>query len=868
MDKRIEDCINDRPGSYILPFLWLHGEPREKLLSEIDAIEKSGIREFCLESRTYEAFCRDPWWEDFAFLLQEAKRRGLYVWLLDDKHFPTGYANGAIGEKYPALKKKNVRIAALDVAGPIKGAAFLAGRFDPDKETLVSVSAFRRTGYEEQADGATGVLLTDRISDGLVFWDVPEGVWRIYFIIKTRNGPPAFAEYIDMCSPESCKVMLSEIYEPHYERFGAYFGNTFRGFFSDEPCFANNISSYDDKLGTPGLILPWKTDMIGLLARKTGLTEQETEVALPALWYDITGRSAQMRYAYMELLSCLYRDHFSNLLGNWCREHGVMYIGHVIEDMNTHMRLGYGSAHYFRALEGQDMAGMDIVLHQILPGITNMKHQFSCCAPASDPKFFLNTVAKLCSSAAHLDPKKKNRAMCELYGAYGWAEGLPLMKYLTDCMLAGGVNHFVPHAFTPRENDPDCPPHFYANGTNPQFPLFRYLMLYLQRACHILSSGTHRANAAVFYNAEGEWCGGANRLFQDIATNLAERQIDYDFIPEDLLLSGAASIKDGKLAIGGESYDALVVSYSEVFPRKLLEAFRSFAALGLPVVFTDAAPDRTEACWNTEEALEEIRNETRTLCSAFRIVPASEIAAYFTANGFTDALLDGEYPDVRVFHTAGEGNDKYFFFHLNMQSGVDTYVKLPGSADHYVEYDLWENALYRLRRCEKGVRLVLPPGNSVLIIAGNGLPQDLPERKYLIPDKRLANLNFKVSLKESDTFRYYCDLDCASGLRNLARELPYFCGAIRYEGICSSRESVRRIDLGSVGETAQLWINGIYCGARIQAPYVFDVSSAWKKGENEVIIEIISNLAYKHRDYFSTYLPLPPTGLLGPVLYA
>lgn len=89
----------------------------------------------------------------------------------------------------------------------------------------------------------------------------------------------------------------------------------------------------------------------------------------------------------METVTHLYRDNFSRMIGNWCRERGVLYIGHVIEDMNTHMRLGYGSGHFFRALDGQDMSGIDVVLHQILPGITDMINKSSSSRGVADPNF-------------------------------------------------------------------------------------------------------------------------------------------------------------------------------------------------------------------------------------------------------------------------------------------------------------------------------------------------------------------------------------------------------------------------------------------------------------------------------------------------
>ena len=73
------------------------------------------------------------------------------------------------------------------------------------------------------------------------------------------------------------------------------------------------------------------------------------------------------------------------------------------------------------------------------------------------------------------------------------------------------------------------------------------------------------------------------------------------------------------------------------------------------------------------------------------------------------------------------------------------------------------------------------------------------------------------------------------------------------------------IDLGRVGETAQLWVNEIYCGAEVSAPFRFDVEGKLKEGENKIRVEVMSNLGYRERDGLSQYLSLPPTGLIGPV---
>ena len=125
MDKKLQDCLNGNHDSYILPFLWLHGEPKERVKEEILAIKNSGINEFCAESRPYEKFCQDRWWDDFGFILKTAKELDMNVWLLDDKAFPTGYANGYLEREENAhLRKKLVRELQIEAVGPMKNAKF------------------------------------------------------------------------------------------------------------------------------------------------------------------------------------------------------------------------------------------------------------------------------------------------------------------------------------------------------------------------------------------------------------------------------------------------------------------------------------------------------------------------------------------------------------------------------------------------------------------------------------------------------------------------------------------------------------------------------------------------------------------------
>ncbi len=152
----------------------------------------------------------------------------------------------------------------------------------------------------------------------------------------------------------------------------------------------------------------------------------------------------------------------------------------------------------------------------------------------------------------------------------------------------------IPHAFSPKEfPDPDCPPHFFARGNNPQWRYFKTWSDYANRVCHLLSDGRHVATAAVVYHAEAEWTGGEYDPFEKVVKALAQRQLDCDVIPIDSLLdrNQATTSADG-LRINEETYRAIIVPYSECLPEELLERLNDFACLGISVVFMRNLPRR------------------------------------------------------------------------------------------------------------------------------------------------------------------------------------------------------------------------------------------------------------------------------------
>ena len=861
MDQKIRECLREEQDSYLLPFLWLHGESKERLKEEILAIRNSGIREFCAESRPYENFCREQWWDDFGFILQTARELGMRVWLLDDRKFPTGYANGYLEAPERAhLRKKVIREFQSEAIGPMKKAKFYVGEWGKKESgRVLQVLAYRHADDGERLDPDSAVDLTDTLYDDMVTWDVPEGTWRICVTVESHtlfSKDNRLHYYVDMLNADSCRAMIDAIYQPHYEHFAEYFGNTFAGFFSDEPGFLNLRGSYYNTLGKMFTPYPWSEELPRLIAESSGMEEETVRRYIPALWEDLGEITATVRMHYMEVITKLYRKNFGYLLGDWCRAHGVLYIGHVIEDKGAHMRMGYGAGNFFRALDGQDMARIDVVLLQDIPGFSGSIHRASLAdGGAADPKFFRYTMPKLASSHAHIQPLKKGRAMCEIFGAFGWAEGLPYMKGLADIMLVSGINYFVPHAFSPKEDDPDCPPHFYNGGKNVQYPLFKNLMGYMGRCAHMLKDGIHRADVAVFYNAEGEWTGGRSSEINGICHALATNLIDFDIIPYDYLAN--ASVKDQRLYVNGESYGALIVSECEILPIDRLKCFAELAKQGLPIVFEQSLPERAAE-----------GGEIADLLPLFETVPLKELPDVLRGRGLCHVEGEGDrLSSLRFYHVGRDGKEIYLFSNEAIRDDVSVQLRLREQGE-YLIYEPWSNRCYRGETENGRVRLQIEKGNMLFLVFGDEIPEGLEPVRRMSEQKPLP-LRFTVSVKEEEDGEFRVVATDSELFDVSDRELyPHFSGEILYETLFDGETEYCLLDLGEVGEVAEAWLNGTYLGARINAPYRFDMSPALREGSNALRILVKSNLAHRRRDRLSGYIQIPPSGIMGDITVA
>lgn len=849
--------------NHVLPFLWQKGESQEVIGEYLEKIAACDIREVCLESRPHPDFMGEGWWNDLAFIIARCKELGLKIWLLDDAHFPTGYANGVLKDlpEDDPLRKTVLTQRTLDIVGPTpKLSVALTNLFNSTERFYAAV--LLRDGkavdfdYEVMRDEA-GLPVR------LVF-DAPEGTARLMLMFTSKKT--GFRdEYINMVDKASCDQLIKAVYEPHYERFGEEFGKTILGFFTDEPGFMNekgtalSTGDTDTVIGKKDALLPWSDELERRLKLALG---DAFEAQLPYLWNrDPAG--AYARHAYMDVATRLYRECFDENLGTWCRERGVMHIGHVIEDKGNHAHLGQGAGHYFRALGGQDMAGVDIVINQLVPGMDEGLHGYG--RGAWDMEFFTYALAKLGSSAAHIDPLKQGRCMAEVFGAFGWHEGLKEMKWICDHFLVRGVNWYVPHAFSQAKfPDFDCPPHFYAHGMNPQFRQFGTLMSYLNRASTLLSGGVACTEAAVLYHADAEWCGTAMPI-QNVARELTRAQIGFDFVPEDAFAdAGRYEVeirsKDGSAScftVNGQEYRCLVIPHTEFIGAQTIAFVQRAAAQGVPVFFVDGAPFGLH---DVEGAgAEGFVPVDAALLEGTRIVGLSAVAQELLQAGLREVEVADYQPWLRAYRYDKQGESYLMLVNEHPKQEIST--SLPGARG--VALDLLNMTEPRAFDEE----LVLAPYESVIVVLGEDAAGMDPFSAASVPVEEFdLSRDWQVSYAAPLAYPVFGDASTVDVLVDLSTSLfPGKAGTFRYEkGFSVDRDVHATLRLEEAYEMVEVFVDGSMVGARIAPPYRIDLGELGV-GEHSLRIDVTNTLDHMVNDMFGMTEPSEPSGLIGKV---
>lgn len=867
MKTRLQENLSGEWDNYIFPFFWQSGGLQKEIVTELEKIYACGIRALCVEARPHPDYAGKRWWDDMDIIMDFARKHNMKVWLLDDDRFPSGHCNKIFSDGKHPLSVRFLTVHNTDVVGPKQPGYMLIKSLLVDDDMLLGVAACRRRSSENKdLDLESAIDLTNHVKDGWLCWDIPEGLWRILVFYTTRHGNGKL-DYFNIVDSDSVKILLDQVYEPHYEHYGKDFGETFQGFFSDEPEFSNLPEyNFQARLGEDMPYIPWSSEVEQQLKIRWGSSFLEK---LPALWYTCGEVTPHIRYEYMDTVTKQLAKSFSEQIQQWCEEHRVSHIGHIVEDDNSHGRLGCSTGHYFRSIGCMRMAGVDVVTQQIMPGMDQLEHQW--VASSRDGEFFHYGLGKLASSLGHIDAKKQGDSMCEIFGAFGWQEGIGLMKWLTDHMISRGINHFTPHAFSLKPYpDPDCPPHFYAHGNQPQYRHFDCLMNYMNRLSHLFTGGKYPAKTAVLYHADAEWAGEA-MLYQKPVKELQQNQIDCDVIPADLFAENnpyGATFEDDGIHVSGVHYKILLIPGCEYLPLSVARYIVKEKEHTICIFVGQRPKGICEETAEEPELLETLKK--------IELVQLTDLAARVRECHRPVVEVHENMPKLCTYPYVGKDNNIYVFcFNEDIGKKADCQMKIwAGSEqDELVEYDAVHNRVCFLENEYKNngysVRLSLEPGEAtVLVIRKRESDQISKEnrRKDLKEIMEIpAESMWKIQYQNVQETSWHM-LEKVNGKKfpDITKWVlkNQFCGTLAYETeiiISEEQKGNYTMHVGENVDCADIFVNGKCTDRVIGSPMYGDV--VLEKGRNIIRLELPVTPVWKDGDPWSSLTVLQRLGL-------
>ena len=198
-------------------------------------------------------------------------------------------------------------------------------------------------------------------------------------------------------------------------------------------------------------------------------------------------------------------------------------------------------------------------------------------------------------------------------------------------------------------------------------------------------------------------------------------------------------------------------------------------------------------------------------------------------------------------------------------------VTLADAADYdgAVMLDLLNDDISAVKTSCGKLHLALAPYQSVIVVFDSE-PAGVPGKKEWTA-AGAADLTFKIETApytDMTDYTVFAENVRADALPNITdiRCNPEFSGRIRYTCTfdrADVTDDADGIDLGTVGQTSHLYLNGQDLGVRVCPPYRYDLTGALRSGANELVIEVSNTLAGAIRDNFSHYMTIPASGLTG-----
>ncbi|HPT85413.1 MAG TPA: glycosyl hydrolase [Bacillota bacterium] len=492
-------------------------------------------------------------------------KRGMRVWLYDEKGYPSGTAGGVVVERNPEYIAKGLVCYEYwrTISGPCKY------RADTPGDRLVCAMLLPIDGSEPK--DVTHFLG----SDGVLRLEVPPGNWHLFMMSERRlfdgtHAAESYSEprnYISLSDRDAVKEFIAVTHEKYAKYLGDEFGRGIPAFFTDEP----SLISWTIRHGVYP-ILPWHPSYPKEFEEKYGYSFFLAAAAV------VTGRGPDVtkrRCDFWEFVADSVAEGFFGTIQDWCRAHNIKSSGHMLaeERLQSHV-YSYGSM--YKCACRMDWPGIDqlntepgALMNQDIIPIARLLASFADVY--GEGEAFTEFSDHVTRMAGRVADKRWT------YASVGWH-------------IAQGINNFTSY-------------YSFAGWAEDEL---RHLNLYTARCGQIMRHGKRASTTAVLYPEAAIWSAytpsvAANAIdhstqtlridqtFARTSWELLKQHVDFDYLDEDAILEG--EIESGALRFRGRQYSCIVLPSANVLRRATVEKLAKASAAGVGVVCVGCYPD-------------------------------------------------------------------------------------------------------------------------------------------------------------------------------------------------------------------------------------------------------------------------------------
>lgn len=495
-----------------------------------------------------------------------------------------------------------------------------------------------------------------------------------------------------------------------------------------------------------------------------------------------------------------------------------------------------------------------------------------------DPMMF-----KFASSATNIAGRKYTSSETFTWLTEHFKTSLSQAKPEVEQLFLNGVNHVFFHGTTYTPEDVPYPGWlFYASTNfttrNSFWDHLPGLNSYITRVQSILQSSRPDNEILVYWPIYDVWADNKDAFktlsvhhvddwlhpttFYKQSLRLQKQGYSFDFVSDAFINN--AKVSDNLLFTTANStpYKVIYVPSTKYFSVTTFNKLLSLANDGATIIF-ESLPQDVEGYQNYEAR----KNELEKLVASLRLdaknpneyTQYGKGKIYVTKDLNTALETEQVFPERLVrsglkFTRRSIGNDSYYYLVNHTKGDIDQSVILNHQKKYYSLLDPQTGKVFLLPNSNGSVRLQIPSGYAWIVLASD---QQMAEDEY----------SYINDLTEEKVFNSLWQLSFIKGGPNLPKtkkinnpiywtalndaDLTKFSGIAAYEttiDIDRKKNKGYLLELGEVGESARVFVNGQEAGIVWSNPYQIEISNLLKDGKNSLRIEVANLMANRVRD--------------------